>query len=240
LLLHRLEPTLPGRSRFAENAGGRNTRSARQQEEEVLSTELVFKAAFFALFIALLVVRGFFGWRAKQAGHCSWFAEEEAVEREGWWSILLRLVTFLGLLVLVVVYAVGPAKPGWLTIPLPEWLRWVGVGLASVSLPLLIWVHSTLQGYWSTTLQLRESHILITGGPYRWVRHPMYAALLLLFTGLSLASAVWPFLLMAVLMIPFFGRIAMKEEAMMIERFGDEYRSYMQRSGRFLPRLRTR
>ena len=64
----------------------------------------------------------------------------------------------------------------------------------------------------------------------------MYAVLMLCFIGLSLVSAAWPFLLLTVVTIPFFYRVSGKEETMMIEQFGDEYRAYMQRTGRFLPR----
>ncbi len=200
--------------------------------------DAVYKIIFFALFAALLTIRGYFGWKAREAGHCSWFADEEAVEREGWLSLILRPITFLGMLVLVVLYALSNAESGWLFISLPSWLRWLGVGLGIVSIPLMVWVHDTLREFWSTTLQIQDRHELITEGPYHWVRHPMYTTLLMLFVGLSLISAVWPFLVLAIGMGPFFNRVAGKEEAMMIEQFGDEYRSYMQRTERFTPRLR--
>ncbi len=197
----------------------------------------IFKAFFFALFLSLLAIRGYFGWKARQAGHCSWFAGEEAAEREGWLSLILRPITFLGMLALIVCYALDGEESSWLVVSLPNWLRWLGVGLGVVSMPLLVWVHDTLREFWSTTLQIQDHHDLITEGPYRWVRHPMYAVLRLLFFGLALISAIWPLLVLAVVMMLFFNRIAGKEEAMMIEQFGQEYRSYMQRTGRFLPRF---
>ncbi|MEJ2564214.1 MAG: isoprenylcysteine carboxylmethyltransferase family protein [Anaerolineales bacterium] len=200
--------------------------------------ETVFRIIFFTLFIALLAIRGYFGWKARQAGHCSWFADEQAAEREGWLSMILRPIIFLGLLVLIVVYALDGAESSWLTVSLPNWVRWLGVGLGVVSIPLMVWVHDTLREFWSTTLQIQDEHKLVTEGPYHWVRHPMYTTLLMLFVGLSLISAVWPFLVLAVIMVPFFNRIAGKEETMMIEQFCDAYRSYMQRTGRFLPRFR--
>jgi protein-S-isoprenylcysteine O-methyltransferase Ste14 len=200
--------------------------------------EATFKIFFFALFTALLVIRAYFGWKSKQAGHSSWFVDDEAVEREGRLSLLLREVTFLGMLALIVLYALDKGEPSWLTISLPEWLRWLGVGLGVVSIPLMVWVHDTLREFWSTTLQIQDEHKLITEGPYHWVRHPMYTTLLMLFIGLSLISAVWPFLVLAIVMMPFFNRVASKEETMMIEQFGDEYRSYIRRTGRFFPLIR--
>jgi len=202
-----------------------------------MSTELVFRAIFLVLFIVLLVIRGLFGWKVRQAGHSSWSVDKDAVEREGKWSIILRPIAFLCMLALVVLYATNPEESSWLTVSLPGWLRWFGVGLGIISLPLLVWVHHTLREYWSTALQLRKSHLLITEGPYGWVRHPMYTALMLCFIGLSLVSAVWPFMLLVVLSMLFFYRVVGREEAMMIEQFGDQYRTYMERTGRFLPRL---
>ncbi len=199
--------------------------------------EPVLKIIFFVLFAALLAIRGYFGWKARKAGHCSWFADEDAVDREGWLSLMLRPITFLGMLALIVFYALDNGESSWIVVSLPDWLRWLGVGLGIISLPLLVWVHDTLREFWSTTLQVQDRHELIMEGPYRWVRHPMYSALSFLFVGLSLISAVWPLLVLAVVMMPFFNRVASREETMMIEQFGEEYRSYMQRTGRFFPRL---
>jgi len=203
-----------------------------------MNTGQFFKIIFFALFIILLAIRIFFGWRVRKAGQNSWSVNKELVAREGTWSIALRLAAAQSLLALVVLFAIAPEDPNWMSLPLPSWLRWLGVGLSITSLLLLIWVHSALREYWSTGLQLRKSHTLIMEGPYRWVRHPMYAVLMLCFVSLALVSAAWPFLLLAALTIPFFFRVTIKEEAMMIGQFGEEYRAYRERTGRFLPRLR--
>jgi protein-S-isoprenylcysteine O-methyltransferase Ste14 len=130
-------------------------------------------------------------------------------------------------------------NPPWLNLfaaPFPAWSRWTGAGLAVISLPLLIWVHHTLGRQWSTNLRLRQSHALITEGPYRKMRHPMYTALFSFFVGLALVSASWLIVILVVAAIlVLYARIG-KEEAMMIEQFGDEYYAYMRRTGRFLPR----
>lgn len=109
--------------------------------------------------------------------------------------------------------------------------------LGVFNLIYLIWAHQTLREHWSTVLQLRESHVLITTGPYRWIRHPMYFALMLCFLNLAIISAVWPLLLLAIGTMPFFFRVTVKEEVMMIGQFGDEYREYMKHTGRFIPQL---
>jgi protein-S-isoprenylcysteine O-methyltransferase Ste14 len=137
----------------------------------------------------------------------------------------------------IVLYAVNPAWLGIFSIPLPPWCQWLGAGLGAAGLILLVWVHHTLGSHWSTNLQLKEEHTLVTSGPYRWARHPMYTALFGFFAGLVLVSASWLVaLLVAVAIFVLYARVG-EEEAMMIEQFGDEYRIYMQRTGRFLPRL---
>jgi protein-S-isoprenylcysteine O-methyltransferase Ste14 len=141
----------------------------------------------------------------------------------------------LALIAFFVLYVVNPAWLSWFSIALPSGVRWLGAGLGAAGLILLVWVHQTLGKYWSATLQLKKEHALVTSGPYRWVRHPMYTALVLLFVGLFLVSALWLFLLLVVASVLLFCRVIDKEEAMMVEQFGEEYRRYMERTGRFLP-----
>jgi protein-S-isoprenylcysteine O-methyltransferase Ste14 len=202
-----------------------------------MQSDQLFKIIFFALFIVLLAIRAFFGWKVRQKGQSSWSVDKEAVRREGTWSLLLRPLMFLAILVLVSLYAAVPGEPAWLVLPLPPGIRGLGTALGVLSLLYLVWVHQTLREFWSTVLQLRESHTLITAGPYRRIRHPMYSALMACFISLSLVSAVWPLLLLTLLAVPFFYRVTVKEEEMMIAQFGEEYRAYRERTGRFVPQL---
>ncbi len=206
-----------------------------------MNSELGFRVIFFTLFISVLTIRGYYGRKARRTGESSWSVEENAIEREGRWSILLRLILFFYMLAVVILYAVNPAWLSSFVAPFPTWSRWIGVGLGVVSLPWLVWVHHTLGKQWSTNLQLREKHTLITGGPYRRIRHPMYTALFSFFVGLTLVSASWlVVLLVMVSVFVLYARIG-KEESLMIEEFGDEYRrAYMQCTGRFLPRFTRR
>ena len=100
---------------------------------------------------------------------------------------------------------------------------------------LFAWTHAVLGRLWSTTLQLRAGHQLITAGPYARIRHPMYAAILGWLISLGLAGATWiPFVFAALSALNFMLRIQ-GEEKMMLQQFGDEYREYMTRTGRLLP-----
>jgi protein-S-isoprenylcysteine O-methyltransferase Ste14 len=122
---------------------------------------------------------------------------------------------------------------------LPRWLGWMGTVLMAVALLLLWRSHADLGHNWSPTIQIKEQHTLVTGGVYRYIRHPMYAAHLLWATaqGLLLGNwlAGWGFL---VLFIPFYLIRAPKEERLMLEQFGEQYSQYISRTGRVIPRFR--
>jgi protein-S-isoprenylcysteine O-methyltransferase Ste14 len=202
-----------------------------------LDSESIFRVIFFAVLVLLTVVRVYYGLKARRTGIGGWAVEEEAIEREGWGIMLLRIAAIPCILATMVLYAVNPRWLSAFAIPFPAWARWIGVGLAMMSLPLLAWVHHTLGKHWSTSLQLQEEHTLVTSGPYRWVRHPMYSVLFGLFIGISLISALWLVVLIVVASILMLYARLDKEEAMMIEQFGDAYRAYMRHTGRLLPRL---
>jgi protein-S-isoprenylcysteine O-methyltransferase Ste14 len=79
---------------------------------------------------------------------------------------------------------------------------------------------------------------LVTAGPFRRVRHPLYAAFLSLFNpALGVALDHPAYLLWALALHPLWHRLIRPEEILMIGLFGDEYRRYAARTGRFLPRL---
>ena len=186
---------------------------------------IVFKGLFLVLFIVVLVIRIVFGVKQRRMGQSSWSINEEAVEREGHWSLLLRPIMLLLLLGLAVLYIVEPSGTEWLFLQLPSWVRWTGALLGTAGNLLLVWAHRALAVQWSTTLQFKEGHALVISGPYEFVRHPMYTSLAFLFVGLSVLSSFWPFMILLLVMILFF-RIVKQEEDMMIDQFGEEYQAY--------------
>ncbi len=137
-------------------------------------------------------------------------------------------------------YVIAPQRMRWATLPLPTWSRWAGVGLGIISDPLLLWTHPALGKNWSGALEIKEQQTLVTSGPYRWVRHPMYTTLFMIGLTSLLVSANWViggcWLGLGIVAASRVGH----EEALMVEEFGDQYRAYMQRTGRFLPRMRMK
>jgi protein-S-isoprenylcysteine O-methyltransferase Ste14 len=111
-----------------------------------------------------------------------------------------------------------------------------GFPIGIVSLRAWQWTQAALGKEGSPQLQLREEHHVVTTGPYRRERHPLYTAMFGYSASLGVVTTNWFFVPFAVVAIAFtFARIP-KEEQMMIGEFGDEYRAHMQRTGRFFPK----
>ena len=136
----------------------------------------------------------------------------------------------------LVAYMVDPRSMDWSSLPLPHWVRWCGVGLAVAGGALLIWTFHTLGPNLTDTVVTRRAHTLVTGGPYRWVRHPLYTSTLLTVVGNSLTAANWFLLAAGALVFTIMVIRTSREEKFLLDRFGDSYREYMARTGRFLPR----
>jgi protein-S-isoprenylcysteine O-methyltransferase Ste14 len=122
--------------------------------------------------------------------------------------------------------------------PLPPAVRWVGALLFAVGGALAVWTFAHLGKNLTDTVVTRKGHTLVTTGPYRWVRHPFYVSFVLLVLAVSLLTASWLFALLGSVGFVLLAIRTRTEEAKLIERFGDDYRRYMERTGQFFPRLR--
>ncbi len=147
------------------------------------------------------------------------------------WMVMFLLIWTL----MIILYVIGLI--GFARAALPQWLRWTGVGVMVACIPLSSWIYHTLGVHFSKKLELRADHRLINTGPYRFVRHPMYATLFLCATGVCLISAN---LLIAAATVPV--AIVMlvrmrKEEKMLVSRFGAAYITYRQYTGALFPKL---
>ncbi len=201
-----------------------------------MTTETIFRIAFLVLLAALLAMRFYFMIKVRRAGE-RLMPDQKAVEREGGRGVfIIRVVVFVLLIVFLVMYIIGMKWIEAFSFPLPVWLRWAGFGLGLFSVAFWTWTQIHLDTQWSAQLQLRKEHHLVTSGPYARIRHPLYSAMFGWAAALGLLTANWIFVALAVLSIA--GTVARvpKEEQMMLEAFGDEYKAYMQRTGRFFPK----
>jgi protein-S-isoprenylcysteine O-methyltransferase len=115
---------------------------------------------------------------------------------------------------------------------------WAGVGLCLLGLAIRAWGMRTLGTSYTRTLRTASGQRLVTGGPYRWVRHPGYLGSILVWVGAALAFHSWlAALIVAILMLLSYGWRIRSEERMLADHFGDVYRDYAARTSRLFPGL---
>ena len=145
----------------------------------------------------------------------------------------IGLATMLGLFA----YMINPEWMAWSSMRLPVWLRWLGVGVGVAAGSLLVWTLRSIGKNLTDTVVTRREHTLVMHGPYRWVRHPFYDAVALSVTANALVAANWFLLVGGFLALALIVLRTAREEDRLVARFGDSYRDYMHRTGRFLPKL---
>lgn len=196
-----------------------------------MNNETIFRVLTFLLLVAMMGISGSFRHRAERLGGRMRTDEGRRPVR------LLRLAGLVLLLPLFG-YLINPGWVAWARVELPGWLRWLGALGGAVSIPLGYWIFHSLGLNVSPTEVTRVGHKLVTHGPYRWVRHPLYTVGILYWLSLTLLTGMWWLALGLLPAGAFLLWRTPREEAKLIETFGDEYRLYMQRTGRHLPRFK--
>jgi protein-S-isoprenylcysteine O-methyltransferase Ste14 len=194
-----------------------------------------FRLIVAAELVALVGVRAYY----------SFFRSREPIgERLHGGPEVMWLTATLGILVLlhfgaVLVYIAWPSVLAWSVLSIGEPIRWVAIAISCAGASGEIWAAISLGASYSPLLRVGREHVLVTAGAYRWIRHPLYSFGLPLMAGWGVAACNWfitatgtiVILLAIILRAP-------REEAMMLGAFGESYREYMTRTGRFVPRLR--
>jgi protein-S-isoprenylcysteine O-methyltransferase Ste14 len=194
--------------------------------------ENIFRVILPTLIIAFALHRGYYVKAYSQPAEVTLRARQEGLASTI--GGLLGLIGFVAVIIFVV-------NPSWLVfahLSLPLWSRWAGVGLALIGFALLQWAQITLGRSWSDTPRMMKGQALIISGPYKFIRHPIYTAFILILGSTLFISSNWlvglAWLSMTVLEVV--SRIGF-EESLMLEYFGDQYRDYMKKTGQLLPRL---
>ena len=154
------------------------------------------------------------------------------------WRIAARAIGFVIVALLVLRLRGGrlvafPSGPG----PGPGPARaWAGVALCALGVAVALWARIVLGRNWGIPMSRRREPELVTSGPYRLVRHPIYSGILLAMLGSALAAGtLW--IVPLVLGAGYFLYSARQEEAFMEQRFPDRYPAYRQRTKRLIPFL---
>ena len=121
----------------------------------------------------------------------------------------------------------------------PDWLRWLGVIILAAGITLLGLAHYHLGKSFNSLVVTKEEQQLVTSGPYRWIRHPIYTAYLMNYVagGLLASNLVLTFVPVIFFGLMIINRIP-REEAVMREEFGQDYIDLEKRTGRLLPPLK--
>ena len=114
---------------------------------------------------------------------------------------------------------------------------WFGVGLTAAGVALAIWARWNLGRNWSDRVVLKVDHELIRGGPYRYLRHPIYAGVLLAVAGTALTIVEWRGVVALLLLGTNYFVKATREEKILAANFGESFADYKKETGFFLPGL---
>ena len=197
-----------------------------------MANELIFRLLTLVLLLTAFSISIYFRHQAERKG-----GQLDKTQGQG----LLIILRLLGLVVLfpLLLYIINPAWTTWARFWLPDWVRWTAAICAFSLLPALYWLFHAIGNNISPTQATRSDHQLITNGPYRWIRHPLYTFGAIFYLAIAVLTGLWWLGIGLVLVFGVLLWRTPKEEANLIAQFGDEYRAYMQRTGRYWPKVRA-
>jgi protein-S-isoprenylcysteine O-methyltransferase Ste14 len=179
-------------------------------------------------------------------GAVSWFVIRWPHQRRSWKTKtrldqrsmrekILLTCSFTGLGIIPFFYVIS-GRPRFADYTFQPVMAWLGAAVFLASLWLFYRVHRELGRNWSDSLEVREQHALVTDGLYRYVRHPMYTAFFMWAVAQALLLPNW---IAGPAGLVGFGTLFLfrvgREEQMMLDSFGDDYRAYMKRTARLIP-----
>lgn len=150
-------------------------------------------------------------------------------------GLALGAATFLGGLLLFVIH---PPVLERALVSVPSPAPWAGAAMVVAGGLLAERALAYLGRNVTPTALPRSDATLVTSGPYRHVRHPLYTSGMLSLPGFALLTGSWPVAVGGFLALLTLAVRTRREERLLVERFGDAYRSYAARTPPYLPRIR--
>ena len=193
----------------------------------------IFRVIFLLVFLISVGISGFYRRQARQSG--------EVISRraEGSLVLILRMVMALIVAVSFFAYVFAPSWLSWSSWNLPLWIRFLGVIIAILCLPAIRWMLVSIGNNISETVLTKSTHQLVTAGPYRWIRHPLYAFTILELFALALIASNWfLFIIPCIAIIVFRLFVIPIEEANLIKLFGKRYEDYRRHTGALFPLIK--
>lgn len=194
--------------------------------------EIIFRIIAAGILITGMAISSYYRIKAdKESG--------ERLSRKADGNVLMTIIHIGGLMLWLspFVYLINPVWMAWSKIGLPETVRWLGIGIGVLCVAGIYWLFSSIGSGITPVSVTRREHKLVTNGIYRYVRHPLYTIGSSLFISFGMMADNWFIILLGTLAFIVMAIRTPKEEANLIEKFGDEYSEYMKQTGRFLPKL---
>ncbi len=195
---------------------------------------LAFTISIYWATVVLLVI-----YRRVRHGQSAGVVPRQRFERRLYRILLPVFVAWIALPWLALSVRVpGLALPGWAAdVPALFGVRTMAAGVAVMCylLSLVCWLR--MGRSWTMAIVPKQQTQLVTAGPYRWVRHPIYALSILLMLMTAVVLPTVPMVVAAGLHWYVMRRKARHEEGHLLQQFGVEYERYCDRVGRFCPRL---
>jgi len=194
-----------------------------------MTADNLFRVSLFTTLGLLMTVVAYHRLQAAKSG------EPISRKDEGLWIGLPLRLAGLGMWIGTFVFLIHPAGMQWSAMPFPDWLRWTGIGFGVLAIALMYWTLTNLGKNLTDTVVTRVQATFVSTGPYRWVRHPFYVTILLVMVSVTLTTANWFIGLCGAIVMAMLVIRTPIEEQKLIDKFGEEYRTYMGRTSRFLP-----
>ncbi|MGD8814580.1 MAG: isoprenylcysteine carboxylmethyltransferase family protein [Anaerolineales bacterium] len=197
-----------------------------------MELESIFRIGFVLSFLAMLSIRIYFQLKVLN--------DQRKIDfREGPLSLAAGSLAALVTIVFGGEYIFSPGSFEFAyQLPFPIGLRWAGAVMLTAGTVLLAAAQKHLGRSFHSLIVVKQDHAFVSSGPYHWIRHPIYTAYLLNYTGGGLLAGNWVLAFVPTILYSLLVVMRMKhEEQVLIDQFGDSYCSYMQRTGRLFPRF---
>lgn len=210
-------------------------------KEQTSMNELIYRIIFTALWVVFIVNLTWVRYSQRQP-KSKQQPTQQAKKEQLWHTIALALFGFFwfgG----IILYILAPNIIAFLSIPIPDLLRIAMVVVTAFSIPFVVWSYRTIGKNWVHALEpsqfmQKKDDKLVTTGPYKYVRNPIYTGSFTFILALALVASNLLILIPAIAVIVLIYTQIGNEEHMLLERFGDEYREYMKSTPRLIPKLR--
>lgn len=193
-------------------------------------TDLPYRVALLAGFVCMIGAGALLGRRYGRPGNDVPRSADGPVTAT---TLMVGGVAFWGGLL---AWTAWPPVLTWAAIGLPAALRWAGFLALLAGASLAMWARFTLGRSSTVTAVPAPEAMLVTHGPYRWLRHPIYSGGAVMAVGAAALADSAFILVVGLVLLGVLDHRTRREERLLLERYGDAYRRHMDRTGRWLPR----